>query len=251
MRSFEIALLELKRLVSARPFRLAVGVVCLVPLLYGVLYLWAFWDPYQRLDRLPVALVVEDRPAMAAGTTLHVGADLTQQLRKSESFDWQVVSARGGRARPPERPLLHVAHRPARLQRAAGARRQPSPATRRAAGARQRGQQPPRQPDRRTRLPRDPDVARAGDVTALRGPRVRRARRHPLRRGARLARRRTAVDRAARASSGSSTLAGGLASADSGARTLHSGLSALSKGAGRLKTGAAKAAAAPAASRPA
>ena len=56
MRSFEIALMELKRLVSARPFRLAVGVVCLVPLLYGVLYLWAFWDPYQRLDKLTVAL---------------------------------------------------------------------------------------------------------------------------------------------------------------------------------------------------
>ena len=58
---FEIGLLELKRLVSARPFRLALAVVCLVPLLYGVLYLWAFWDPYQRLDKLPVALVVEDR----------------------------------------------------------------------------------------------------------------------------------------------------------------------------------------------
>ena len=94
MRSFEIALLELKRLVSARPFRLAVAVVCLVPLLYGVLYLWAFWDPYQRLDRLPVALVVEDRPAVAAGTPVHVGRDLVSELRKSDSFDWELVSAR-------------------------------------------------------------------------------------------------------------------------------------------------------------
>ncbi len=128
MRSFEISLLELKRLVSARPFRLAVGVVCLVPLLYGVLYLWAFWDPYQRLDKLPVALVVEDRPAMRAGTTLHVGADLTKELKKSGSFDWQVVSAPGGRQGPPERPLLHVAHRAARLQRAA--RRAPTAPTR-------------------------------------------------------------------------------------------------------------------------
>ena len=93
MRSFEIALLELKRLVSARPFRLAVAVVCLVPLLYGVLYLWAFWDPYQRLDKLPVALVVEDRPAQVDGTTLHVGTDLIKELEKSDSFDWQVVSA--------------------------------------------------------------------------------------------------------------------------------------------------------------
>jgi putative membrane protein len=93
MRSLEIALLELKRLVSARPFRLAVAVVCLVPLLYGVLYLWAFWNPYQRLDKLPVALVVEDRPAQAHGTTLHVGQDLIEELRKSETFDWRLVSA--------------------------------------------------------------------------------------------------------------------------------------------------------------
>ena len=93
MRSFEIALLELKRLVSARPLRLAVAVVCLVPLLYGVLYLWAFWDPYQRLDKLPVALVVEDRPAVADGTPVHVGQDLVSELRKSDSFDWELVSA--------------------------------------------------------------------------------------------------------------------------------------------------------------
>ena len=94
MRSVEIALLELKRLTSARPLRLAVAVVCLVPLLYGVLYLWAFWDPYQRLDKLPVALVVDDVPGQVDGATLHVGKDLTAELRKSETFDWRLVSAR-------------------------------------------------------------------------------------------------------------------------------------------------------------
>jgi putative membrane protein len=93
MRSIEVALLELKRLTSARPFRLAVAVVCLVPLLYGVLYLWAFWDPYQRLDKLPVALVVSDTPAHVDGATLHVGKDLVAELRKSETFDWRLVSA--------------------------------------------------------------------------------------------------------------------------------------------------------------
>ena len=25
----------------------------LLPLLYGALYLWSFWDPYDRLDRIP------------------------------------------------------------------------------------------------------------------------------------------------------------------------------------------------------
>jgi putative membrane protein len=98
MRSFSIASGELKRLVSARPFRIAVGVICLVPLLYGVLYLWAFWDPYQRLDKLPVAVVNIDRPVVAAGQTLHVGADLVRQLKASKSFDWRIVSADQARA---------------------------------------------------------------------------------------------------------------------------------------------------------
>ena len=98
MRSFSIASGELKRLVSARPFRVAAGVICLVPLLYGVLYLWAFWDPYQRLDKLPVAVVNVDRPVVAGGQSLHVGADLVRQLKASKSFDWRLVSAEQARA---------------------------------------------------------------------------------------------------------------------------------------------------------
>ena len=98
MRSFSIASGELKRLVSARPFRVAVGVICLVPLLYGVLYLWAFWNPYQRLDKLPVAVVNSDKPIVAGGQTLHVGADLVRQLKESKSFGWRVVTASEARA---------------------------------------------------------------------------------------------------------------------------------------------------------
>ena len=93
MRSFRLAQTELKRLLSARPFRLAAAVVCVVPLLYGVLYLWAFWNPYARLDKLPVAVVNLDRPVRADGATVHVGNDLVGDLHKSKSFDWRVVSA--------------------------------------------------------------------------------------------------------------------------------------------------------------
>ena len=32
----------------------------LVPLLYGALYLWSNWDPYGRLDKVPVAVVNSD-----------------------------------------------------------------------------------------------------------------------------------------------------------------------------------------------
>ena len=93
MRSPSIAAVEIERLLSARPLRLAAAVVCLVPLLYGVLYLWAFWNPYQRLDKLPVAVVNLDRPVTTGGATVNVGRDLTRQLRGSDSFAWHVTSA--------------------------------------------------------------------------------------------------------------------------------------------------------------
>ena len=93
MRSFRLAQAELKRLLSARPFRLAAAVVCVVPLLYGVLYLWAFWNPYARLDKLPVAVVNLDQPVKSSGATLHVGSDLVARLRAGKAFDWRLVSA--------------------------------------------------------------------------------------------------------------------------------------------------------------
>lgn len=93
MGTIEIAFLEIKRLFSAGPLRLATVVVCLVPLLYGGLWLWAFWNPHHRLDHLPVALVNEDKAATVGNTTLNAGGDLQKRLLQSHTFDWQVVSA--------------------------------------------------------------------------------------------------------------------------------------------------------------
>ncbi len=93
MRSVRLGLLELRRIFSTRPVRLAVCVVAMVPLLYGGLYLWAFWDPYSRLDMLPIAVVNLDQPVSANGQTVQAGVDLLTNLEESDSFDWQTMSA--------------------------------------------------------------------------------------------------------------------------------------------------------------
>jgi putative membrane protein len=93
MLSFGFAREELSRLFGRRLLRLAIVVVMLIPLLYGALYLWAFWDPYARLDAVPVALVNLDRPARAGDATLTAGADLAKELRDRETFGWAEVSA--------------------------------------------------------------------------------------------------------------------------------------------------------------
>nr|WP_228046280.1 YhgE/Pip domain-containing protein [Saccharopolyspora sp. HNM0983] len=66
-------------------------VLLLVPLLYGATYLWANWDPYGRLDRVPVAVVNADRPVDSRGEHIDAGNQFVQQLRADGLFDWRFV----------------------------------------------------------------------------------------------------------------------------------------------------------------
>ncbi|MFJ6724106.1 YhgE/Pip family protein [Streptomyces sp. NPDC091281] len=93
MRSPRLAALELRRFGRGKLPRAALVALLLLPLLYGALYLWSFWDPYGRLDRVPVALVNDDRGATADGKRLTAGDDITEGLRDSDTFEWHEVSA--------------------------------------------------------------------------------------------------------------------------------------------------------------
>ncbi|MFE1424007.1 YhgE/Pip family protein [Streptomyces fungicidicus] len=93
MRSPALAALELRRFGRGRLPRAALVALLVLPLLYGALYLWSFWDPYGRLDRIPVALVNDDEGATADGRRITAGDDLTEGLRDSGTFDWREVSA--------------------------------------------------------------------------------------------------------------------------------------------------------------
>ncbi|MEU7110340.1 YhgE/Pip domain-containing protein [Streptomyces sp. NPDC046182] len=92
MRSPKLAALELKRFGRGKLPRAALVAILLLPLLYGALYLWSFWDPYSRLDRIPVALVNADRGATADGKKINAGDDITENLLDSKVFDWHQVS---------------------------------------------------------------------------------------------------------------------------------------------------------------
>ncbi|MER7109554.1 YhgE/Pip domain-containing protein [Streptomyces sp. NPDC000229] len=92
MRSPKLAALELKRFGRGRLPRVALVAILLLPLLYGALYLWSFWDPYGKLEKLPVALVNEDKGATADGKKITAGDDITKNLRESKVFEWHEVS---------------------------------------------------------------------------------------------------------------------------------------------------------------
>lgn len=73
-------------------FRATFIVLLLIPFLYSGLFLGAFYDPYGRLEDLPVAFVNEDEGWSWNGTTLHIGNDLEERLLKDKKFDWHVVT---------------------------------------------------------------------------------------------------------------------------------------------------------------
>lgn len=84
---------ELRRFARARMTRLALVVAILIPLLYGALYLWAFWNPTGHLDRVPVAIVNVDTGATTGdGTEITAGDQVTEKLLESNALEWHQVS---------------------------------------------------------------------------------------------------------------------------------------------------------------
>ncbi len=85
---------ELKRFRQGTMPKVAVAVLLFIPLIYGALYLWAFWAPDKHMDALPVALVNLDSPAtLSDGTTLAAGDQVEQRLVEGADLGWTVVSA--------------------------------------------------------------------------------------------------------------------------------------------------------------
>lgn len=89
---------EIKRFGRSRMTRAAIVVLMLLPLVYGALYLWAFWDPFGHVNKMPVALVNSDRGAIVSGQHLNAGAEIAKGLTADGSLDWHVVDAAQARS---------------------------------------------------------------------------------------------------------------------------------------------------------
>ncbi|MEL4503580.1 YhgE/Pip domain-containing protein [Luteococcus sp. H138] len=83
---------ELRRFRGLLP-KLALIFATLVPVIYGSIYLAANWDPYGRLQDLPVAVVNEDQPVTYNKQQVHAGKDFTNNVVSGKDFDWHVTDA--------------------------------------------------------------------------------------------------------------------------------------------------------------
>jgi putative membrane protein len=71
--------------------------VLFIPVLYSGMFLWAFWNPYEHLSDLPVAVVNEDQGAVIDGKNLELGDNLIQKLKESKDFGFEFVDEAKGR----------------------------------------------------------------------------------------------------------------------------------------------------------
>lgn len=66
--------------------------VILIPLVYSFFYLDAFWDPYSKLDKLPVAVVNQDNGATIGGENRNLGKEITDKLKTEKNLNWVITS---------------------------------------------------------------------------------------------------------------------------------------------------------------
>lgn len=84
---------DLKRFSRGAMPRIALVTVVLMPLLYGAMYLWAFWNPFDAVNKVPVALVNEDTGTEVDGKPLNAGRQVADALISSGQLQLHEVSA--------------------------------------------------------------------------------------------------------------------------------------------------------------
>lgn len=88
----EMSILPTKTTQILKRATVLLGII-IIPLLYSYLYLGAFWDPYSRLDTLPVAIVNEDQGAEIRGKERNLGDELVSGLQEDNTLKFVVTSA--------------------------------------------------------------------------------------------------------------------------------------------------------------
>lgn len=84
---------ELRRFRRGLLPKLGIGAMIFIPLLYGAMYLWAFWDPTGNLDKLPVAIVNADDGTEMDGEAVNLGDQVITSLVDSGDLKWDRVDA--------------------------------------------------------------------------------------------------------------------------------------------------------------
>ena len=91
IKTVRLAGYELRRFKGPLPI-IGLLFLLLLPTIIGATYLWSNWDPYGRLDQVPVAVVNLDQPVQVEAETIDAGDRLVTEMKADPVFDWHFVS---------------------------------------------------------------------------------------------------------------------------------------------------------------
>ena len=83
---------ELKALIKSPKLWVTMIGVALIPALYNLSFLGSMWDPYGKVDDLPVAVVNQDKSSTLNDQTLSIGDDMIDNMSKNKALDYHFVS---------------------------------------------------------------------------------------------------------------------------------------------------------------
>lgn len=75
----------------------AIVTICLLPLLFGGMFVWAYFDPFGELDKLPVAVVNSDKGAQGPDGFVEAGDQVVDGLMESKALNFIEVDGEQAR----------------------------------------------------------------------------------------------------------------------------------------------------------
>ena len=83
---------DLKMLFKSPNLWVTIIGISLVPALYALVFLSSMWNPYGNLDKLPVAVVNQDKSAIFQNKTINVGDKMVDSMSESKNLDFHFTS---------------------------------------------------------------------------------------------------------------------------------------------------------------
>lgn len=83
---------EWQAILKHKFFIIVIIALALVPAIYNYIFLGSMWDPYGKLNDLPVAVVNLDKTSELNGKKFKLGDDVIAEMKKSKDLDYHFVS---------------------------------------------------------------------------------------------------------------------------------------------------------------
>lgn len=92
MKGINLIFRDLKAMWHHKHGRIALIFLLIVPLIYSGFFIAGYWNPYGRLDQLPVAVVNFDKGAMMDSKSIDAGQEFVNNLKKNKDLKFQFVT---------------------------------------------------------------------------------------------------------------------------------------------------------------